>query len=219
MTMDIILLGAPGAGKGTQAELLVKHFGIPTVSSGVLFRNAIKEQTRLGLEARAYMDRGELVPDEITIGMVAERLQQPDCASGVILDGFPRTVAQANALDGVLAQMGRRVDVALYVKVAFEDLLARLAGRWTCSKCGAIYHELYSPEKSQGVCDLCAGALVQRDDDTPDTQRRRIQVYLDQTAPLEAHYRAKGLLVEVDGGQEIDLVQRDLRQAVEAIRP
>lgn len=216
--MDIILLGAPGAGKGTQAELLVKHLGIATVSSGVLFRTAIKEQTQLGLQAQAYIERGELVPDEITIGMVAERLQKPDCAKGVILDGFPRTVAQAEALDGVLAKMGRRVNVVLYVQVAFDELLARLAGRWTCSRCGAVYHALNSPEKVKGICDACGGALAQRDDDTPETQRRRIQVYLDQTSPLEAYYEAKGLLVRIDGSQSIEAVQRDLRQAIEAVR-
>jgi len=216
--VDIILLGAPGAGKGTQAELLVKHLNIPTVSSGVLFRTAMKERTPLGLQAQAYMDRGELVPDEITIGMVAERLQQPDCANGVILDGFPRTVAQAEALDGVLAKMGRQVDAVLYVQVAFDELLTRLAGRWTCSRCGTVYHALYSPEKVKGVCDACGGALTQRADDTPETQRRRIQVYLDQTSPLEAHYDARGLLVRINGSQSIEAVQRDLLQAIAKIK-
>jgi adenylate kinase len=176
-----------GAGKGTQAELLVKHLNIPTVSSGVLFRTAMKERTPLGLQAQAYMDRGELVPDEITIGMVAERLQQPDCANGVILDGFPRTVAQAEALDGVLAKMGRQVDAVLYVQVAFDELLTRWLVGGRVPAANGLSRALQS-RKGQGVCDACGGALTQRADDTPETQRRRIQVYLEQTSPLEAHY-------------------------------
>jgi adenylate kinase len=216
--VDIVLLGAPGAGKGTQAEMLVRWLAWPHVSTGDLFREAIGSRTRLGLEAKAYIDRGELVPDGVTCGMVAERLERPDCAQGVIFDGFPRTVVQAEALDGILAKLQRRVDIVPYVRVSQETLLKRLAGRWTCSNCGAVYHALYSPEKIKGVCDACQGALAQRADDTPETQKRRIAVYMAQTAPLIEFYHARNLLVELDGEQDIESVQRDLRRAIEALR-
>jgi len=215
--VDIVLLGAPGAGKGTQAELLRDRLSLPSVSSGDLFRAALSERTPLGLRAKAYMDKGELVPDEITVSMVAERISQEDCAAGVIFDGFPRTAGQAEALDSLLDKMQRCVDIVLYVMVSEGVLLRRLAGRWTCRACGAIYHREFSPEKVQGVCDACGGELYQRPDDTPETQKRRIQVYLQQTAPLEAYYRGKGLLVEVDGEQEIDEVQSDIVKAIEAV--
>lgn len=215
--VDIILLGAPGAGKGTQAELVQRWLPLPQVSSGDLFRSNIGQGTELGLKAKAYMDRGELVPDDVTIGMVADRLAQDDCADGVILDGFPRTVAQAEALNGILAEMGRRVDIVVDIDVSRETLLKRLGGRWSCRSCGRVYHELFSPEKVKGVCDACGGELYQRADDTPDTQRRRIQVYLDQTAPLKAYYQAKGLLAEVDGEQEIDQVQAEIERAIKAV--
>jgi adenylate kinase len=215
--VDIILLGAPGAGKGTQAELVQQWLPLPQVSSGDLFRANLGQRTALGLEAKSYMDRGELVPDDVTIGMVADRLAQPDCAKGVILDGFPRTVAQAEALNHILAEMGRQVDAVVDIEVSQETLLKRLGGRWTCRACGRVYHELFSPEKVKGVCDACGGELFQRADDTPETQRRRIQVYLDQTAPLKAYYREKGLLAEVDGEQEIDGVQTAIKQAIQAV--
>jgi adenylate kinase len=214
--VDIVLLGAPGAGKGTQAELLVQWFPLPRVSSGDLFRSAIAAGTGLGWQAKGYIDRGELVPDEVTINMVAERLAQPDCAKGVILDGFPRTVAQAEALDRVLAKMKRRVDVVIYIHVSPETLLRRLAGRWTCRQCGTVYHEAYSPEKVKGVCDVCGGKLYQRPDDTPETQKRRIEVYFAQTASLIEHYREKRLLVELDGEQDVATVQQGLRKAITA---
>lgn len=214
--VDMILLGAPGAGKGTQAELLAEWLNPapPRVSSGDLFRAHLGQGTPLGVRAKAYMDRGELVPDDVTIGMVAERIAQADCAGGVIFDGFPRTVPQAEALGRLLAEMGRGVDIVLYVKVAPDVLLLRLAGRWTCRACGRVYHRLFSPEKVQGVCDACGGELYQRADDTPETQKRRIDVYLEQTAPLEAYYRQKGLLVEVNGEQEIGAVQGAMRAAL-----
>ncbi len=215
--LDIILLGAPGVGKGTQAELLVQWLHLPRVATGDLFRAAISAHTKLGLEAKAYMDRGELVADEITIGMVAERLPQPDCAQGVIFDGFPRTVAQAEALNAILAGLGRQVDQVAYVHASREVLLQRLAGRWTCQNCGAAYHKIFSPEKIQGVCDACGGKLYQRADDTPETQARRIEVYFAQTAPLIDYYRQAGLLVEIDGERDIAAVQRDLRRAIEAV--
>ena len=214
--VDMILLGAPGAGKGTQAELLAQWLdpAPPRVSSGDLFRAHLRAGTPLGRRAKGYMDCGELVPDEITIGMVAERISQQDCADGVIFDGFPRTVAQAEALDKLLREMGRRVDVVLYVRVAPETLLQRLAGRWTCRDCGRVYHKLFSPEKTEGLCDVCGEELYQRTDDTVETQKRRIDVYLAQTAPLEAYYREQGVLIEIDGEQGIESVQEVLRQAL-----
>ncbi|NLG51434.1 MAG: adenylate kinase [Chloroflexi bacterium] len=215
--MYIVLLGAPGAGKGTQAELLREKLAIPSVSSGDLFRSAIEAGTELGVKAKEYIDRGELVPDGVTIAMVAERLAQPDCTEGVILDGFPRTVAQAEALDGVLAEMNRRVHAVLYIKVSEDVLLKRLAGRWTCRDCGAIYHEVFGPEKTRGVCDACGGALYQREDDTPETQQRRIAVYLDRTAPLQECYRAKGILIEIDGDQDVDVVHRSVMAAIDSL--
>lgn len=221
--MDIVLLGAPGAGKGTQAERLVEALSttglsLPTVSSGVLFREAIETGTPLGRRVKEYIDRGELVPDQVTIDMIAERLLRPDCADGVILDGFPRTVAQARALDDLLERMGRRLDVVAYIAVSPETLLRRLAGRWTCSQCGAVYHEVFNSEAVLGVCDDCGGKLVQREDDTPEVQRRRIEVYMERTAPLIAYYRERGVLSEVDGEQGMDAVQHDLWAVIEVAR-
>lgn len=210
----IVLLGGPGAGKGTQAERLSRALGIPQVSTGDLFRENLKKETELGLLAKGYMERGELVPDEVTVGMVRERLSRPDAAQGAILDGFPRTIAQAEALEKLLAEMGQRLTVVPYIKVPEEVLLARLAGRWTCRRCGAMYHQLFSPPKTPGVCDKCGGELYQRPDDTPETQKRRIQVYFEQTAPLIDYYRQKGLLVEVDGRPGIDQVQAELLSAI-----
>ncbi len=210
----LVLLGGPGAGKGTQAERLSRALGIPQVSTGDLFRENLKNETQLGLLARSYMERGELVPDEVTVGMVRQRLQQPDCAGGAIFDGFPRTVAQAEALEALLAEMGGRLAVVPYIKVPEEVLLARLAGRWTCKVCGAMYHQLFSPPQQAGVCDRCGGELYQRADDTPETQKHRIQVYFEQTAPLIGYYREKGLLVEVDGQRGIDEIQAELLEIV-----
>jgi len=216
--VNIVLLGAPGAGKGTQAELLVEWLGIPHVASGDLFRENLRNKTKLGLEAKRYTDSGELVPDSVTIAMVAERLSRPDCAGGVLLDGFPRTIGQAQALDEILAARGGAVDSVPYIKVRYETLLARLAGRWTCRDCGAVYHALFKPPKKEGVCDECGGELYQRPDDTPETQRRRIDVYFEQTEPLIEHYRMRGLLVVIDGEQDIEAVQHDLRAAIVDVR-
>lgn len=215
--MDLVLLGAPGAGKGTQASLLGEVFPLPRVSSGDLFRAALANRTELGLRAKVYMDRGELVPDAVTIDMVAERISQPDCEQGVIFDGFPRTVAQAEALGALLASKGRKVDMALYMRVSTPVLIERLAGRWTCTRCGRVYHRIYSPEKEPGLCDDCQVALYQRDDDTSATQSRRIAVYLEQTAPLIDYYRAKGLLVEIDGEQAIEGVHQDMVRAIRSL--
>jgi adenylate kinase len=212
----IVLLGAPGAGKGTQAVYLEEILGIPHVSSGDLFRENLRDETELGQLARKYMDRGELVPDEVTIAMVKERLTRSDCAGGVILDGFPRTIAQAQALDAILVENGQRVGIVPYIQVSAEVLLARLAGRWTCRQCEAIYHELFSPPKVAGRCDECGGELYQRADDTPETQRRRIEVYFQQTTPLIEYYRERGLLAEIDGEQSVEQVQVDLLAAIRA---
>ena len=212
-----MLLGAPGAGKGTQARFLAERLGVPRVASGDLFRAAIERRTKLGLRARTYMDRGELVPDGITIEMVAQRVSLSDCADGVILDGFPRTLEQARALDDLLEVQGRRVDAVVYIRVPEGVLLERLAGRWTCASCGAIYHRQHSPEKVRGVCDLDGGRLFQRSDDTPSTQSHRIAVYIDQTAPLREYYREKDTLVEVDGAQHIESVRRAIEHAIRGV--
>lgn len=216
--MVIVLLGAPGAGKGTQAEILSEKLGLPHVASGDLFREALRDETPLGLRARYYMERGELVPDEVTIAMVAERLEKPDCQNGVILDGFPRTIPQADALDVLLARQGRAVNIVPYIRVSVESLVKRLGGRWTCRTCGAVYHMLFDPPKVAGVCDVCGGELYQRADDTPETQRKRIDVYFEQTQPLIEYYRQRGLLVEIDGEKDIDSVQAELLAAIESRR-
>jgi adenylate kinase len=217
--VDIVLLGAPGAGKGTQGALLSEWLGLPWLSTGDLFRAAIEARTELGKRAKGYIDRGELVPDAVTIAMMAERVAQTDCACGVIMDGFPRTVAQAESLAKVLSALGRRVDAAAYIKVSQQVALQRLVGRWTCRGCGAVYHRIYSPERVRGVCDICEAKLYQREDDLPETQSHRIEVYLEQTPPLTEYYRARGVLLEVDGEQDVDAVQRALRQAIGAIAP
>jgi len=212
--LNILLLGAPGAGKGTQAELLAEHLHIPHVASGDLFREALRSDTPLGREAKGYIDRGELVPDAVTIAMVRERLAAPDSREGVILDGFPRTIEQARALDEVLAEQRQKVDLVAFIRVRPDELLKRLSGRWTCRDCGGVYHTLYNPPQRPGVCDACGGALYQRPDDRPETQSRRIEVYLAQTSPLVEHYRRRRVLVEIDGEQDIARVQDDLRKAV-----
>ncbi len=211
----IILLGAPGAGKGTQATLLVEKLGLVHVSSGDLFREHIGKQTELGKQVQSYIERGELVPDTLTIQMVIERLAQPDCGRGAILDGFPRTLEQAQALDQALAAQGNMVSLVLYIFVPPEMLLRRLSGRWTCKQCKAVYHEVYSPPSVAGVCDACGGELYQRPDDMPETQKNRIDVYMRQTQPLIEYYRQAGVLVEIDGQGTIEQVQGALLEAIE----
>jgi len=210
------MLGPPGAGKGTQAELLGQWLSLPRIATGDLFRAAIEERTELGVRVQTYTDQGDLVPDEITTAMVAERLAEADCVRGVIFDGFPRTVAQARSLDALLARMGRQVDVVLYVHVSPAAVLTRLAGRWICRSCGRVYHRAHNPESVQGICDVCGGELYQREDDDPETQGRRMEVYSDQTAPLQEYYGQKRVLVDVDGEQEIAAVRDELREAVQA---
>lgn len=212
----IVMLGPPGAGKGTQASQLAQRLGIPHVSSGDLFRDHLKRETDLGRLAKGYMERGELVPDEVTIGMLKERLAQADCAAGVILDGFPRTVPQADALARVMAEQGKAITSVPFVTVRDEVLLERLTARWTCKSCQAVYNVLAKPPRQAGLCDACGGELFQRPDDTPDTQRRRIEVYNQQTAPLIAYYRERGVLLEINGEQDIEAVQADLLRAIQA---
>lgn len=209
-----MLLGVPGAGKGTQAELLAEALGAPHVASGDLFRENLNKETDLGQQARAYIERGDLVPDEITIQMVAERLSRPDCAGGFVLDGFPRTLAQAEALDEVLTRMDASLNVVPLIKVSEPVALARLGGRWTCKGCGTVYHVLFDPPKQEGVCDDCGGELYQRPDDTPETHRHRIEVYRQQTTPLIDYYREAELLIEVNGEQSIEAVQAKMRLVV-----
>lgn len=210
MSNYIILLGAPGAGKGTQAAMLTEALGVPHVASGDLFRSALQKKTPLGLEAKKYMDQGLLVPDEVTIAMIRERLALPDCQEGVILDGFPRTLEQAKALDAALAEEGRAIDKVLYIKVPNEELVARLSGRWICRDCQAVYHTITNPPKQAGRCDACGGELYQRPDDRPETVRRRLEVYFEQTMPLIEYYTERGVLTEVNGHQSIAEVQTAL---------
>jgi adenylate kinase len=213
--MILLLLGAPGAGKGTQAEVLRDTLGMPHVSSGDLFRLHMKLGTPLGKQAKVYYDRGELVPDSITIQMILDRLDERDTEQGVILDGFPRTVAQAEALTAALAARGLRVDQALYVKVPSETLLDRLSGRWICRNCGAVYHERYNPPAVPGVCDNCGKAdLYQRIDDKRETAENRLRVYFDQTMPVIAYYRQQGVLDEINGDQHIERVTAEMMRRI-----
>lgn len=214
MPVYVVLLGPPGAGKGTQAEMISEKLGLAHVSSGDLFRQNIKNQTELGKEVDAILKRGDLVPDDLTIRMVRERLEQPDCKAGAVLDGFPRTPAQAQALNSMLADFGGKVDVVPYIQVAEEELVKRLSGRWVCRAEGHVYHQLFNPPKKMGVCDIDGSELYQRDDDKRETVQRRIHVYMEQTAPLIEHYRKDGSLVEVDGAQSIEKVTADLLAAL-----
>jgi len=204
--MNVIFMGPPGAGKGTQAESIVNEFQIPHISTGDAFRLAMKQETPLGLEAKKYVDQGLLVPDEITNGIVKERLQQPDCEKGVLLDGFPRTISQAEALDDIMASLGRSIDHVINLKVDRNLLLARLTGRRICKACGATYHILFNPPARENVCDKCSGELYQRSDDTEEKVGTRLDEYMNKTAPLLSYYRNKGNLREVNGEQEISAV-------------
>jgi len=202
--MRLVLLGAPGAGKGTQAKKLVEKYGIPQISTGDILRKAVADGTPLGKEAKSYMDRGELVPDSVVIGLVKERLAQDDCKKGYILDGFPRNTAQAEELDRVLSEMNSSLDVALSIDVSMDDLMKRLTGRRTCRNCQQMYNIYFSPPKQEGVCDKCGGELYQRDDDKEETIRNRLEVYQKSTAPLIDYYKNKGILRSVQGTGSID---------------
>ncbi|WP_156291747.1 adenylate kinase [Oceanobacillus salinisoli] len=209
--MNLILMGLPGAGKGTQAEKINNKYNIPHISTGDMFRLAIKEGTELGKQAKQFMDQGELVPDEVTIGIVQERLSKDDCKNGFLLDGFPRTIAQAEALQKLLAEMGQTIDYVVHVDVPEEKLVERLTGRRICPTCGTAYHVIFNPPKEEGICDKEGSQLVQRDDDKPETVKNRLSVNMEQTQPLLDFYDKKGYLVKVNGDQEIDEVFQDIQ--------
>jgi adenylate kinase len=216
--MKIILLGPPGAGKGTQAALLVEKYAVPQISTGDMLRAAVAEQSPMGIKAKAYMDAGDLVPDDVVVGIVRERLQQADCDQGFILDGFPRTVVQADALKQVLVELDKQLDAAISLKVDTEALVERLTGRRTCSKCGKGFHLRFDPPPEGGRCSACDGQLVQRADDQEETIRQRMAVYRQQTAPLEDYYQAEDLLVTVDGMAPIAAVQKAIETALNSTR-
>lgn len=214
--MKLVLLGPPGAGKGTQAKMLTERFEIPQISTGDILRGAVKDGTPMGLKAKSFMDAGALVPDEVVVGIVRERLQKKDCARGFILDGFPRTVAQADALKETLQSLGKDLDAVVSLEVNTEALVERLTGRRTCRACGRGYHVKFDPPKIEGKCDACGGELFQRDDDREETIRKRLEVYREQTSPLVSYYRAENLLVAVDGMQGIGAVQEQILSELQA---
>ena len=214
--MFLVFLGAPGAGKGTQASVISRKLGFAHIASGDLFRLAVEKGTELGKSVKAYMDKGTLVPDEVTIQLISERLSEPDCKSGCVFDGFPRTIEQARALDKMMASRGQTIDKAIYIEVPEKELLKRLTGRWICRKCQAPYHEVSSPPKVRGKCDKCGGELYQRSDDTEKTIRERLKVYFAQTTPVLDYYKAGGKLAAVDGNLDIDEVSKKI---VDVIKP
>jgi adenylate kinase len=208
--MNIILMGLPGAGKGTQGERIVEEFMIPHISTGDMFRAAIREETAMGLQAKSYMDEGKLVPDEVVIGIVKERLTKPDCEKGFMLDGFPRTLPQAEALDATLKDLGRTINHVINIDVDRSILLDRLTGRRICKSCGSTYHVVFNPPVLEGVCDKCGGELYQRSDDNEETVATRLDVNIEQSAPLLKYYDEQGLLRNINGQQDINLVFEDL---------
>lgn len=212
--MRLILLGPPGAGKGTQAASIVEKYEIPHISTGDIFRKNIKEGTELGKKAKEYMDKGLLVPDELVVAIVKDRLVEDDCKKGFLLDGFPRTVAQADALDRALADLSYNLDKVINIEVAKEELIERAVGRRICKDCGATYHIKFNPSKENAKCDVCSGELYQRQDDTVETVTTRIEVYLNQTKPLIDYYKQKDNLVDIDGAQDIQKVFLDIVEAL-----
>ncbi|MCJ7843072.1 adenylate kinase [Lederbergia sp. NSJ-179] len=208
--MNLVLMGLPGAGKGTQADKIVEKYGTPHISTGDMFRVAMKEGTELGLKAKSYMDNGELVPDEVTIGIVQERLNKPDCKNGFLLDGFPRTVAQAEALEAILEKMGKKIDYVINIQVDQDILMERLTGRRICKNCGAAYHLVFHPPAKEGICDRCGGELYQRADDHAETVQNRLEVNLKQTEPLLDFYQTTGYLKNINGQQHMDQVFADI---------
>ncbi len=213
--MFVVLLGLPGAGKGTQAALLKEDLGLPHVTTGDLFRENIAAETELGKKAKPYYDAGDLVPNELTIGMLLERINQPDCANGCLFDGYPRNTEQAVALDEALASAGKKIDRAVYVEVAEDELVRRLSGRWLCPTCAAVYHEVSAPPAGAGVCDKCGSELTQRSDDKPDVVRNRLKVNIANMQSLVDYYAGQDKLTTVDGGRDPEAVAADLRKAVE----
>ncbi|MBR6231430.1 MAG: adenylate kinase [Lachnospiraceae bacterium] len=214
--MKIIMLGAPGAGKGTQAKKIAEAYGIPHISTGDIFRANLKEGTELGLKAKTYMDKGELVPDELTCDLVVDRISKDDAKNGYVLDGFPRTIPQADALTNALNARGEKVDFAVDVDVPDENIINRMGGRRACVGCGATYHLMFAPPKKEGICDVCGKELILRDDDKPETVGNRLRVYHEQTQPLIDYYTKAGVLHTVDGTQDIDKVFEDIKGILEA---
>ena len=214
--MKIIMLGAPGAGKGTQAKMIAKKYDIPHISTGDIFRANIKEGTDLGKEAKGYMDKGQLVPDELTVRILLDRVAKEDCKNGYVLDGFPRTIPQAEVLDKEVSKMGDKIDFAIDVDVPDENIIRRMGGRRACLKCGATYHVEHIPPKKEGICDACGAELVLRDDDKPETVKKRLDVYHEQTQPLIEYYGAKGILKTVDGTRDMNDVFSDIVGLLEA---
>ena len=215
--MNLVLMGLPGAGKGTQAEKIVEKYGIPHISTGDMFRAAIKDGTELGLQAKSFMDKGNLVPDEVTIGIVRERLSKADCNKGFLLDGFPRTVAQAEALENILSDLNKKIDFVINIDVDQEILMERLTGRRICKSCGATYHLVFNPPAQQDVCDKCGGDLYQRADDNEATVKNRLEVNIKQSQPLLDFYESKGYLRNFDGQQDIDKVFLDLDELLSTL--
>lgn len=208
--MKIIMLGAPGAGKGTQAKMIADKYSIPHISTGDIFRANIKNGTELGKKAKTYMDQGLLVPDELTVDLVIDRVGQDDCRNGYVLDGFPRTIPQAESLDAALSKLGTKIDYAINVEVPDENIINRMSGRRACLACGATYHIVHIPTKVEGICDRCGSETVLRDDDKPETVKKRLDVYHEQTQPLIEYYSGKGALVEVDGTKDMNDVFADI---------
>ena len=208
--MKIIMLGAPGAGKGTQAKKIAAKYAIPHISTGDIFRANIKNNTELGQKAKTYMDKGELVPDELVVDLIMDRFKEADCANGYVLDGFPRTIPQAEALDKALSANGESVDYAINVEVPDENIINRMSGRRACVGCGATYHIQFNPTKVEGICDACGEKLILRDDDKPETVKKRLSVYHDQTQPLIDYYKNEGILAEVDGTKDMEEVFQDI---------
>jgi adenylate kinase len=216
--VNLVLMGLPGAGKGTQAEKIVEEYGIPHISTGDMFRAAIKEGTELGLKAKSFMDKGELVPDEVTIGIVRERLSKDDCQKGFLLDGFPRTVAQAEALENMLQELNKSIDYVLHIDVDKEILMERLTGRRICKECGATYHLVFNTPTKEGICDRCGGELYQRADDNEETVQNRLDVNIKQMQPLLDFYQEKGYLRTINGQQEIDKVFADVNELLGGLK-
>lgn len=213
--MNLVLMGLPGAGKGTQAERIVDAYQIPHISTGDMFRAAMANETALGLEAKAYMDKGELVPDEVTNGIVKERLAEPDTDKGFLLDGFPRTLDQAKALDQMLKELGKKLDAVVEIHVPSEILVERLAGRYMCRNCGATYHKIFNPTKVEGTCDRCGGhEFYQREDDKPETVKNRLAVNIKSSEPILSYYKDQGLLQSIDGDRDIDAVFADVQRII-----
>lgn len=212
--MFVVFLGLPGAGKGTQAARLAPELGIAHVTTGEIFRENIRNKTELGEKAKPYVESGKLVPNEITIGMLLDRIAKPDCANGCFLDGFPRNTGQATALDEAMAAAGKSIDKVVYIEVDEKELVRRLAGRWTCSECGAVHHEQSHPPKKPGVCDSCGSQLRQRDDDKPEVVATRLKVNMEQLQPMLDYYQAQGKVTTIDGGRDADTITTDLKAIV-----